>query len=191
LHCCFGNVLGSSGSVIPLFQDQLRRGGPLTVTHPNVRRYFMTVQEAVNLVLQAGAMAKGGEVFVLDMGKPINIDQLARQLIESSGYTVRDAGNPDGDIAIEYTGLRPGEKMAEELTLSGALIGSGHRKIFFANEAKLSEIEVASALSKLRQALASGDEEAARQVAMRWVEGFGGSTMPENGPMTEEAAPVT
>ncbi|MEL6241599.1 MAG: nucleoside-diphosphate sugar epimerase/dehydratase [Pseudomonadota bacterium] len=187
----FGNVLGSSGSVIPLFQDQLRRGGPLTVTHPNVRRYFMTVQEAVNLVLQAGAMAKGGEVFVLDMGKPINIDQLARQLIESSGYTVRDAGNPDGDIAIEYTGLRPGEKMAEELTLSGALIGSGHRKIFFANEAKLSEIEVASALSKLRQALASGDEEAARQVAMRWVEGFGGSTMPENGPMTEEAAPVT
>ena len=171
----FGNVLGSSGSVIPLFQEQLRRGGPLTVTHPDVKRYFMTVQEAVNLVLQAGAMAKGGEVFVLDMGKPVSINHLARQVIESAGYTVRDDQNPDGDIEIAFTGLRPGEKMREELTLSGTLIGSGHKKIFFANENMLSEIEVASALRSLREALAAGDEDAARSVAMRWVEGFGGT----------------
>ncbi len=169
----FGNVLGSSGSVVPLFQEQVRRGGPLTVTHKNVARYFMTVQEAVNLVLRAGAMAKGGEVHVLDMGTPVPIMQLARQVIESAGYTVRDHDHPEGDIAIEITGLRPGEKMTEELCLSGALVGTGHQKIFAAREASLSEIEVALALRALRHALAAGDEEAAREVAMRWVEGFG------------------
>ncbi|MEO0866060.1 MAG: nucleoside-diphosphate sugar epimerase/dehydratase, partial [Pseudomonadota bacterium] len=142
----FGNVLGSSGSVVPLFQEQLRRGGPLTVTHPEVSRYFMTVQEAVHLVLRAGSMAKGGEVFVLDMGKPVKIEQLARQVIESAGYTVRDAQHPDGDIEIDFTGLRPGEKMTEELTLNGALIGTGHRKIFFTKEDGLSEIEVAGVI---------------------------------------------
>lgn len=98
----FGNVLGSSGSVVPLFQDQISRGGPVTVTHPDVARYFMTVQEAVNLVLQVGAIADGGDVYVLDMGKPVLIQNLARQIIESAGYTVRDNNNPDGDIEIEY-----------------------------------------------------------------------------------------
>ncbi|WP_299619457.1 nucleoside-diphosphate sugar epimerase/dehydratase [uncultured Tateyamaria sp.] len=168
----FGNVLGSSGSVVPLFQEQLRRGGPLTVTHPDVSRYFMTVQEAVHLVLRAGSMAKGGEVFVLDMGKPVKIEQLARQVIESAGYSVRDVNNPDGDMEIEFTGLRPGEKMTEELTINGTLIGTGHKKIFFTVEEGLSEIEVASALRSLRHALAAGDESEARAMVMRWVEGY-------------------
>ncbi|GGX38758.1 nucleotide sugar epimerase [Tateyamaria omphalii] len=168
----FGNVLGSSGSVVPLFQEQLRRGGPLTVTHQDVSRYFMTVHEAVNLVLRAASMAKGGEVFVLDMGKPVRIEQLARQVIESAGFTVRDADHPDGDIEIEFTGLRPGEKMTEELTLSGTRIGTGHKKIFFTVEDCLSEIEVASAMRSLRQALASSDEEEARATVKRWVEGY-------------------
>lgn len=169
----FGNVLGSSGSVVPLFQDQLRRGGPLTVTDPAVERYFMTVQEAVKLVLQAGAMADGGEVFVLDMGKPIPIYQLAKQVIESAGYTLRDADNPDGDIEIAFTGLRPGEKMSEELTLSGELVSTRNPKIFAAREEGLSEIEVARALRRLREAMVASNEDMARAVIMSWVEGFG------------------
>lgn len=168
----FGNVLGSSGSVVPLFQEQLRRGGPLTVTHRDVSRYFMTVQEAVHLVLRAGGMAKGGEVFVLDMGKPVLIEQLARQIIESAGFSVRDEKNPDGDIEIEITGLRPGEKMTEELTLTGALVGTGHKKIFFTVEQGLSEIEVASFLRSLRHALATSDDDAARKLVKRWVDGY-------------------
>lgn len=168
----FGNVLGSSGSVVPLFQDQLRRGGPLTVTDRSVARYFMTVQEAVRLVLQAGAMAQGGEVFVLDMGKPVPILQLARQVIESAGYTVRDDDDPDGDIEIEITGLRPGEKMTEELSLTGELVITQHPKIFATREEALSEIEVASALRRLREAFVASDEDMARAVVERWVEGF-------------------
>lgn len=169
----FGNVLGSSGSVVPLFQDQLSRGGPLTVTDRAVARYFMTVQEAVKLVLQAGAMAQGGEVFVLDMGKPVPILHLARQVIESAGYTVRDEDNRDGDIEIEITGLRPGEKMTEELTLSGEMFGTRHPKIFSTREDGLSEIEVASAMRRLREAYVASNENMAREVVQRWVEGFG------------------
>lgn len=168
----FGNVLGSSGSIVPLFQEQLRRGGPLTVTDKAVERYFMTVQEAVQLVLQACASSNGGEVFVLDMGQPVPIFQLARQVIESAGYEVRDERNPNGDIAIEITGLRPGEKISEELTLSGSLLGTPHPKIFMAEETGLSEIEVAAALRGLREAFVAGDEAMARAVVARWVEGL-------------------
>ncbi len=168
----FGNVLGSSGSVVPLFQEQISRGGPVTVTDPRVKRFFMTIREAVQLVLKAGSAAKGGEVFVLDMGKPMPIMQLARQVIESAGYTVRDAATPDGDIEIEIIGLRPGEKLEEELTLTDDLIGTRYQKIFCAREGELSEIEVAALLRSLRQALAASDEEAAREVIRRWVEGY-------------------
>ena len=168
----FGNVLGSSGSVVPLFQDQVRRGGPVTVTDPEVKRYFMTLGEAVQLVLKAGAEARGGEIFVLDMGQPVPIVQLARQVIESAGYSVRDADNPDGDIEIAFTGLRPGEKLEEELSLTGDLTTTRHRKIFCANETHLSEIEVAALLRELRQALAASDLDAARAAIARWVEGY-------------------
>ncbi len=169
----FGNVLGSSGSVVPLFQEQIARGGPVTVTDPNVRRFFMTIQEAVQLVLTAGADAKGGEVFVLDMGQPISILQLARQVIESAGYTVRDEATPDGDIPIEIIGLRPGEKMEEELTLTDELMLTRHSKIFCAHEAVISEIEVAAFMRALRQAVASNDNLAARRLLANWVEGDG------------------
>ena len=169
----FGNVLGSSGSVVPLFQDQVSRGGPVTVTDKNVKRFFMTIREAVQLVLEAGSEARGGEVFVLDMGTPVAIMHLAKQVIESAGYTVRDAANPDGDIEIEEIGLRPGEKLEEELTLSSDLIGTRHQKIFCAREDTLSEIEIASMIRGLRHALASGDAAAALAIAGRWVEGYG------------------
>lgn len=172
----FGNVLGSSGSVIPLFQEQVARGGPLTVTDPEVRRFFMTIQEAVQLVLTAGADAKGGEVFVLDMGKPVPIIQLARQVIESAGYTVRDDETPDGDIGIEIIGLRPGEKMEEELTITDELMLTKHPKIFCAHEGVISEIEVAAFVRALRQVVAANDAEAARALIARWVEGDGIST---------------
>jgi len=167
----FGNVLGSSGSVVPIFQEQISRGGPVIVTHPEVRRYFMTVREAVHLVLSAGAIARGGEVFVLDMGEDVPIVKLARQVIESSGYTLRDDDNPDGDIEITFSGLRPGEKINEELTLCEDRLTTRHPKIFCARERGLSEIEVASALRGLREAIASGNEAAALSVLDRWVEG--------------------
>ena len=166
----FGNVIGSSGSVVPLFQEQLNRGGPVTVTDPKVYRYFMTVQEAVKLVLQSGALAKGGEVFVLDMGKPVSILHLARQVIENSGFTVRDDAHPDGDVEIVFTGLRPGEKMVEELTLTKQFVATDHPKIFCVNEAGLAEIEISSALRQLREAFLSGNESFARSVVMKWVE---------------------
>ena len=114
----FGNVLGSSGSVIPLFHRQIASGGPVTVTHPAITRYFMTIPEAVQLVLQASGMARGGDLFLLDMGDPVRIADLARQMIELSGLRVRDDRNPDGDITIQYSGLRPGEKLYEELLIS-------------------------------------------------------------------------
>jgi FlaA1/EpsC-like NDP-sugar epimerase len=168
----FGNVLGSSGSVVPLFQEQISRGGPVTVTDIRVKRFFMTIREAVQLVLEAGAEARGGEVFVLDMGQPVSIIRLARQVIESTGYTVRDAANPTGDIEIEIIGLRPGEKIEEELTLTRDRIATRHQKIFCAREDHLSEIEVAAVLRGLREALANSDEAAARGLILRWVEGY-------------------
>ncbi len=130
----FGNVLGSSGSVVPLFHEQIRSGGPVTVTHPEMRRYFMSIPEAVNLVLQAGSMGKGGDVFVLEMGDPVRIADLARRMIELSGLRVRDDTHPDGDIEIQYTGLRPAEKLFEELLIGKDATGTDHPQVLRAVE---------------------------------------------------------
>ena len=130
----FGNVLGSSGSVVPLFDRQIREGGPITLTHRDITRYFMTIPEAANLVIQAGGMAKGGEVFVLDMGKPVRIENLARSMVRLSGLTVRDAERPDGDIEIVEVGLRPGEKLYEELLIGNRPVETDHPRILMAGE---------------------------------------------------------
>ena len=153
----FGNVLASSGSVVPLFQEQIRRGGPVTVTHPDVIRYFMTIPEAAQLVLQAGSMAKGGDVFVLDMGRPVRIDDLARRMINLMGLTVRDAGNPDGDIEIEYTGLRTAEKLFEELLIGTNVTGTDHPMILRAIEHHLPWTRMQQILNEQLVALASFD----------------------------------
>lgn len=166
----FGNVLGSSGSVIPLFEEQIARGGPVTLTDTNVTRYFMTISEAARLVLLAGSFARGGDVFVLDMGEPVPIRRLARQMIEGAGFTVRDESNPNGDIEIEITGLRPGEKLHEELLISADMLTTPHNKILRAQESFLSEFEIATALKELRTAIDQHDETAARAVIARWVE---------------------
>lgn len=130
----FGNVLGSSGSVVPLFMDQIRAGGPVTVTHPEVTRYFMTISEAAQLVIQAGSMGRHGEVFVLDMGEPVLIRDLAARMIQLAGHQVRSAQNPDGDIEIAYTGLRPGEKLYEELLIGDQPEGTSHPRIYHARD---------------------------------------------------------
>ena len=153
----FGNVLASSGSVVPLFQEQIRRGGPVTVTHPDVIRYFMTIPEAAQLVLQAGSMAKGGDVFVLDMGRPVRIEDLARRLINLMGLTVREGSNPDGDIEIEYTGLRTAEKLFEELLIGSNVTGTDHPMIMRAIEHRLSWPKMQQILNELLVALASFD----------------------------------
>jgi FlaA1/EpsC-like NDP-sugar epimerase len=153
----FGNVLASSGSVVPLFQEQIRRGGPVTVTHPDVIRYFMTIPEAAQLVLQAGSMAKGGDVFVLDMGRPVRIDDLAHRLINLMGLTVRDAANPDGDIEIEYMGLRTAEKLFEELLIGTNVTGTDHPMIMRAIEHHLPWARMQQMLNEQLVALASFD----------------------------------
>jgi FlaA1/EpsC-like NDP-sugar epimerase len=145
----FGNVLGSSGSVVPLFDDQIRRGGPVTVTHRDVRRYFMTIPESAQLVLQAGSMGTGGDVFVLDMGQPVQIDELARRMIKLTGLTLRDESNPDGDIEIQYSGLRPGEKLFEELLIGSNVTGTGHPMIMRAIEPSPTWDEVKGLLAEL------------------------------------------
>jgi FlaA1/EpsC-like NDP-sugar epimerase len=168
----FGNVLGSSGSVVPLFQGQISRGGPVTVTHPQVCRYFMTIPEAGRLVLTAGAMAQGCEVFVLDMGKPVQIAHLARQAIEAAGYTVRDREHPDGDIEIAYTGLRPGEKLWEELSYDGNLIDTAHPKIRCARERRMPELELAGVLRDVEALTTQGDVAGLRALLADRLEGF-------------------
>jgi len=130
----FGNVLGSSGSVVPLFREQIRKGGPITLTHQDINRFFMTIPEAAQLVIQAGAMATGGDVFVLDMGQPVRIYDLARRMVELSGLTLRDEAHPHGDIAIEITGLRPGEKLYEELLIGDNPEPTDHPRIMKAHE---------------------------------------------------------
>lgn len=165
----FGNVLGSSGSVVPRFRDQIQRGGPITLTDPDVRRYFMTIEEAAHLVLVAGSIARGGEVFVLDMGEQVPISELARRMIENAGYTLRDAANPKGDIEIVVTGLRPGEKLSEELMIGDNVEATAHPKILRVHEAHLSQIEIATALRALREAIEGGDEQSLVAVLRRWV----------------------
>ena len=160
----FGNVLGSSGSVVPRFRAQIAAGGPVTLTHRDVTRFFMTIPEAAQLVMQAGAMAKGGEVFVLDMGQPIRILDLAQSMIQLSGCTVRDDDNPDGDIAIDEIGLRPGEKMYEELLLGDNPQPTDHRRIMRAQEARLTWTELSGLLDELARALEIGDVERAMAV---------------------------
>jgi len=130
----FGNVLGSSGSVVPVFRKQISTGGPVTVTHPEITRFFMTIPEASQLVIQAGAMATGGDVFVLDMGEPVKIVEMAKKMIELSGYEVKTEENQEGDIEIAFTGLRPGEKLFEELLIGDSVVGTEHPKIMRANE---------------------------------------------------------
>ncbi len=168
----FGNVLGSSGSVLPLFQKQIEEGGPVTVTHPEVTRFFMTIPEAARLVLLAGAFAKGGDVFVLDMGKPQRIIEIAKRMIKLSGREVKDPETGKGDIGIEFTGLRPGEKLYEELLVTDALAATPHHKILRAEETPLSQIEVASLLRDTQTAISNDDALALRRTIEIRVDGY-------------------
>ncbi len=168
----FGNVLGSSGSVIPRFREQIRRGGPVTVTHPKITRYFMTIPEAAQLVIQAGAMGQGGDVFVLDMGEPVTILELARKMIMLSGLTVCDEGNPNGDIAITFSGLRPGEKLYEELLIGDNPESTSHPKIHRANEVFLDWNALLPILDTLRQAVRDDDYELVRETLLSTVQGY-------------------
>jgi FlaA1/EpsC-like NDP-sugar epimerase len=168
----FGNVLGSSGSVVPLFRRQISRGGPVTVTHPEVTRFFMTVQEAAQLVIQAGSMATGGDVFVLDMHEPIRIVDLAKKMVHLMGYDVKDENSYRGDIAIEYTGLRPGEKLYEELLIGESVTGTDHPKIMRAEEESLSWSELKPLLDRLAAACEEADSQEIRAVLMEAVSGF-------------------
>ncbi|MGI2173258.1 polysaccharide biosynthesis protein [Shewanella ulleungensis] len=168
----FGNVLGSSGSVVPLFRTQIANGGPVTVTHPEITRFFMTIPEASQLVIQAGAMGKGGDVFVLDMGKSVKIVDLAKKMIRLSGYEVRSEKNPEGDIAIEFSGLRPGEKLYEELLIGDDVTGTEHERIMTANELYLSWSEYALILDRLDQACHDFNHEAIRDILLKTPTGF-------------------
>ncbi|MEM6578508.1 MAG: nucleoside-diphosphate sugar epimerase/dehydratase [Pseudomonadota bacterium] len=171
----FGNVLGSSGSVIPLFREQIARGGPVTLTDAGVTRYFMTISEAVSLVLLAGSFARGGDVFVLDMGAAVPIRDLAHKMIEHAGLSVRDADNPEGDIEIAITGLRPGEKLHEELLIGADMLTTPHPKILRAQEKHLSEIEIANALNALRQAVDMRNVDLLSATLAQWIEPQGSS----------------
>ncbi len=168
----FGNVLDSSGSVVRLFRDQIKAGGPVTVTHPDVVRYFMSMPEAAQLVIQAGAMATGGEVFVLEMGTPVKIDDLARTMIRLSGRELSDDDNPDGDIAVEYVGLRQGEKLYEELLIGENTTGTNHPRIFKNSEPILSYEELMAALERLDDAIQKVDEAELQEMLHATVEGY-------------------
>lgn len=168
----FGNVLGSSGSVVPKFRQQIRDSGPITLTHPEITRYFMTIPEASQLVIQAGAMAKGGDVFVLDMGQSVKIMDLARRMIELSGLTVKDEKNPDGDIEIEVTGLRPGEKLYEELLIGDNPQATPHSRIMKAHEEFIPWANLESKLKALEMALNTNDVGLVRLMMGRLVPGY-------------------
>ncbi|ELX4138958.1 polysaccharide biosynthesis protein [Vibrio vulnificus] len=168
----FGNVLGSSGSVIPLFKRQIEEGQAITVTHPDIIRYFMTIPEAAQLVIQAGAMGKGGDVFVLDMGEPVKIVDLAKNLIQLSGLDVKSSDNPNGDIEIKFTGLRPGEKLYEELLIGDNVEGTDHERIMTANEQFLPLEEFNQILDNLDRACHEFDHETIRQILLETPTGF-------------------
>jgi FlaA1/EpsC-like NDP-sugar epimerase len=168
----FGNVLESSGSVVPLFRDQIRKGGPVTVTHREMVRYFMTIPEAAQLVIQAGAMAEGGDVFVLDMGNPVRIRDLACRMINLMGLTIRDEDNPDGDIVIKYTGLRPAERLYEELLIGTDVYGTAHPRIMRASEDYIPFDELQPLLEELHNAAKQLDRNRAREVLKSAVAGY-------------------
>jgi FlaA1/EpsC-like NDP-sugar epimerase len=168
----FGNVLGSSGSVIPLFMEQIKNGGPVTVTHGEMQRYFMTVSEAVQLVIQSGSMGKGGDVFVLDMGKPVSILDLAKKMIRLSGLKVKDQVNPNGDIEITFSGLRPGEKLYEELLIGKNVSSTQHSMIMRAEEEMLSLLEVDKILKELKLAVENNDIDKIRRLLIHAVPEF-------------------
>jgi FlaA1/EpsC-like NDP-sugar epimerase len=168
----FGNVLDSSGSVVRLFRSQIKAGGPVTVTHPEVIRYFMSIPEAAQLVIQAGTMATGGEVFVLEMGTPVKIADLARTMVRLSGLEVRDDAHPDGDIAIEFIGLRPGEKLYEELLIGENTTGTSHPRIFKNNEPVVRFEELAAVLERLEEAIHRLDDAEMQDVLRTTVEGY-------------------
>jgi FlaA1/EpsC-like NDP-sugar epimerase len=167
-----GNVLGSSGSVVPLFRKQIKENLPITLTHPNITRYFMTIPEAAQLVIQAGAMSSGGDVFVLDMGEPVRIMDLARRMVELSGLTVNDENNPDGDIPIKITGLRPGEKLYEELLIGDNPMPTQHPRIMKAHEEFVPWTKLQAHLAMLSQCLAANDILTLRKLLLELVPGF-------------------
>lgn len=168
----FGNVLGSSGSVVPLFREQIANGGPVTVTDPKIIRYFMTIPEAAQLVIQAGAMGQGGDVFVLDMGEPVKILDLAKRMIKLSGLTIKDDANPGGDIDIVYTGLRSGEKLYEELLIGDNVSATGHPRIMRAEEEVITWPELEKMLSALERAALIDDYQQVRMILKQAVSGF-------------------
>ena len=187
----FGNVLNSSGSVVRRFRNQIQAGGPVTVTHPEIIRYFMSIPEAAQLVIQAGAMASGGEVFVLDMGTPVKIDDLARTMVRLSGLEVRDDTNPDGDIAIEYIGLRRGEKLYEELLIGENTTGTSHPRIFKNSEPVLAYAELAAALERLDDAIQRHDEADLQEMLRATVEGYKPGSTGHPASVKDEWQPVS
>jgi FlaA1/EpsC-like NDP-sugar epimerase len=168
----FGNVLGSSGSVVPLFREQIKNGGPITLTHSDITRYFMTIPEAAQLVIQAGAMGQGGDVFVLDMGQPVKIIDLARRMVELSGMTVRDGLHPEGDIELTVTGLRPGEKLYEELLIGDNPKPTQHACIMRAHEQFLPWAQLEGKLNALSIAMSANDVPVIRGLLQQLVSGY-------------------
>lgn len=182
----FGNVLGSSGSVVPVFREQIKNGGPITVTHPEIIRYFMTIPEAAQLVIQAGAMGEGGDVMVLDMGEPVKIVDLAKRMIHLSGFSHKDEENPDGDIEIQFTGLRPGEKLYEELLIGDNTLPTSHSRIMRAAEHALRWDELEPFLFELEAAIKAENSDAIRLLLKKAVPEF--NPQSENGDVLREEA---
>jgi FlaA1/EpsC-like NDP-sugar epimerase len=187
----FGNVLDSSGSVVRRFRRQIETGGPVTVTHPDMVRYFMSIPEAASLVIQAGAMAMGGEVFILDMGEPVRIDELARAMITIMGLQVRDAQAPDGDIAIEYVGLRPGEKLTEELLLGKDVTGTEHPRILNCAEPHVPPARLRREIAVLDAAIRDGNMAVVTDVLSRVVEGYRPGATVARGDLDDDDGPRT